>query len=135
MTYLSLKGLLRQVAAALFFIAAVTPLTAQTSGVGNINGTVTDLSGAAIPGASVSVLDTDTGITRLLTTNADGSYAATFLQPGHYEIILGGGGFGKIDRKNLVLTVGQTLTVDATLNPASVSTEVVVTSQSPLIDT
>jgi hypothetical protein len=135
MTYLSSKGLLRQVAAALFFIAAVTPLTAQTSGVGNINGTVTDLSGAAIPGASVSVLDTDTGITRLLTTNADGSYAATFLQPGHYEIILGGGGFGKIDRKNLVLTVGQTLTVDATLNPASVSTEVVVTSQSPLIDT
>jgi hypothetical protein len=129
------KGLLAYAAAALLFVAAALPLTAQTSGVGNINGTVTDLSGAAVPGAAVTVLDTDTGITRLLTTNADGSYAATFLQPGHYEIILGGGGFGKIDRKNLVLTVGQTLTVDAVLTPASVSTEVVVTSQSPLIDT
>jgi len=36
-----------------------------------------------------------------------GSYTASFLQPGHYEVTIGGGGFGKVDRKNLVLTVGQ----------------------------
>ena len=46
--------------------------------------------------------------------------------------ILGGGGFGKVDRKNLVLTVGQILTVDAALPPASVSTDVIVTSETRL---
>src|SRR3984957_10646875 len=132
---LSCKSLLAQAAAAFLLVTAALPLAAQTSGVGNINGTVTDSSGAAVPNAAVIVRDTDTGISRALTTNADGSYSATFLQPGHYEIVLGGGGFGKIDRKNLVLTVGQTLTVDVALPAASVTTEVVVTSQSPLIDT
>jgi hypothetical protein len=132
---LSCKSLLAYAAAALLLVAATHPLTAQTSGVGNINGSVTDSSGAAVASAPVVVRDTDTGISRSLTTNADGSYSATFLQPGHYEIILGGGSFGKVDRKNLVLTVGQILTVDAALPAASVSTEVIVTSQSPLIDT
>jgi hypothetical protein len=131
----SCKGVLAYAAAVLLFVAAALPVTAQTSGVGNINGTVTDTSGAAVAGAAVVVLDTDTGISRSLTTNADGSYSATFLQPGHYEIILGGGSFGKIDRKNLVLTVGQVLTVDAALPAATVSTDVVVTDVSPLIDT
>lgn len=108
---------------------------AQTSGNGNIVGTVTDSSGASVPGAPVVVLDTDTGISRSLTTNSDGSYSANFLQPGHYEVILGGGSFGKVDRKNLVLTVGQILSVDAALPAASVTTQVEVTSESPLIDT
>jgi hypothetical protein len=108
---------------------------AQTSGNGNINGTIIDSAGAVVPNATVVVLNTDTGVSRTLTTNGDGAYAANFLLPGHYEITASGGGFGKINRKNLVLTVGQILTVDAALPPASVSTEVVVTSESPLIDT
>jgi hypothetical protein len=119
----------------ILFLFAARPLTAQTSGLGNINGTVTDSTGAAVANAAVVVLNTDTGVSRTIATNSDGSYNASFLLPGHYEVILGGGGFGKIDRKNLVLTVGQILTVDAALPPASVSSEVVVTSESPLIDT
>jgi hypothetical protein len=129
------KGLLACAAAALLFVSAACPVVGQTSGNGNINGRVTDSSGAAVPNASVTVLDNDTGVTRVLTTNSDGSYSATFLQPGHYEVTFGGSGFAKVDRKNLVLTVGQLLTVDATLPAASVSSEVVVTSESPLIDT
>ncbi len=121
-------------ASALIFLTALS-LHAQTSGVGNITGNVTDASGAAVPNAPVTVTDTDTGVSRSITTNGDGSYSASFLQPGRYEVVLGGGSFGKVDRKNLVLTVGQILTVDAALPAASVSTEVVVTSQSPLIDT
>ena len=110
-------------------------LLAQTSGVGNITGTLTDATGATVANATVVVLDTDTGVSRTLITNGDGSYSATFLQPGRYEVILGGGAFGKVDRKNLVLTVGELLTVDATLPAASVTTEVQVTSDSPLLDT
>jgi hypothetical protein len=124
------------VSTAVFLLALTAhPLAAQTSGNGNINGTVTDQTGAAVPNTAIVVVNTDTGVTRTLATNNDGSYTANFLLPGHYEIHIGGNGFGKVDRKNLVLTVGQILTVDATLPPASVTTEVIVTSESPLIDT
>jgi Carboxypeptidase regulatory-like domain/TonB dependent receptor len=129
------KGMLASVAAALLLASLSYPVVAQTAGVGNIAGTVTDTSGAAVPGASVVVTNVDTGVSRSITTGSDGSYSATFLQPGHYEVVLGGGGFGKIDRKNLTVTVGQVLTVDAALPTASVSTEVQVSTESPIIDT
>jgi hypothetical protein len=60
---------------------------------------------------------------------------AAFLQSGHYEVVLGGGTYGKVDRKNLQLTVGATLTISAALPAASVSSEVVVTAEGPLLDT
>jgi len=129
------RSVLTFAVAALFLIAAGLPLAAQTSGNGTINGTVTDQSGAFVPNAPVVVRNIDTGVSRNLTTNADGVFQAIFLLPGHYEVEAGGNGFGKIDRKNLVLTVGQVLTVDIALPPASVSTEVIVTSESPLVDT
>lgn len=108
---------------------------AQTSGVGNISGTVTDASGAAVPNASVTIINTDTGVSRDITTNSKGDYLVQFLQPGHYEVIATGSGFGKVDRKNLVVNVGQTLTVDAALAAAGTSTEVQVTSEMPILDT
>ena len=86
------RSLLACATAAILFISAVHPVLGQTSGNGNINGTVTDSSGAAVPNASVTVIDSDTGVTRSLTTNADGSYSANFLQPGHYEIVFAGTG-------------------------------------------
>jgi hypothetical protein len=129
------KRLLSLASTAVLFCAAALPATAQTSGVGNITGTVTDSTGAAVPNAAVIVKNTDTGIERSIVSNSDGSYSATFLQPGHYEVIAGGGAFGKVDRKNLVLTVGQILSVDVALPAGSVTTEVDVTSASPLIDT
>ena len=129
------KRLLALASAAVLFVSAAMPSSAQTAATGSISGAVTDKSGAIVPGATVEITDTDTGATRTVTTNSDGSYVVPFLQSGHYEVVLGGGTYGKIDRKNLDLTVGATLTIDAVLSPASVSSEVVVTSDSPLIDT
>ena len=111
------------------------PAAAQTSAVGNINGTVTDKSGAAVPSATVVVTDTDTGVARTIITNAAGEYNAPFLQPGHYEVVVSGSGFSKLDRKDLVLTVGQVLTIDAALTPGAVDTIVNVTSENVLLDT
>ena len=129
------KRLLVIAFAALFAISAALPAIAQTAGVGNITGTLIDSTGAAVPNASVVVIDTDTGVSRTLTTDSNGRYSATFLQPGNYEVTLGGGAFGKVNRKNLNLTVGQVLTIDATLPAASVSAEITVTSESPILDT
>jgi hypothetical protein len=120
--------------AAALLLCLATPATAQTSGLGNITGTVTDTTGAVVPNASVVVTDTDTGISRVVTTTSTGTYVATFLQPGHYEIVFGGGGFGKVDRQNLELTVGQILTVDATMPTGSTSAEVTVTSAPAIVD-
>ena len=81
-----------------------------------------------VPGASVVVINTQTGAKRrTLTTDSEGHYLATFLQPGVYEVIVGGGSFGKVDQKNVNVQVGDTRTVDADLPAASVTTDIIVT--------
>jgi hypothetical protein len=131
---LSSKRLLALAFAAALFVCPALNLDAQTAATGTITGTVTDSSGAIVPKADVVITDTDTGVTRTVATTDAGTYVATFLQPGHYEVVLGGGSFSKVDRKNLVLTVGETLTVDASLPAGSASTEITVTSESPILD-
>ena len=121
-------------ASAVLSLSCLVPATAQTSGSGNITGTVTDQSGAAVPNATVLVTNTDTGVSRTLTANGDGLYTATFLLPGHYEVIASASSFGKSDHKGLTLTVGQTLTVNAALPTASVSSAVEVTAETPILD-
>jgi hypothetical protein len=116
-------------------VGSVIAAPAQTSGNGNITGTVTDPSGAAVPGATVVVTDTDTGVSRTLTTNGAGIYTANFLVPGHYDVTASASSFGKIDHKNLLLTVGEVLTIDAALPNGSVSTSVQVTDETPILDT
>jgi hypothetical protein len=125
------------VAVAVFLIALCTAVTstAQTSGNGSIVGTVTDKTGAAIPNSPVVVTNSDTGVTRTVTTNGAGEYTAPFLVPGHYEVILGGGTFGKLDRKDLLLTVGETLTINGALSAGGTTTEVVVNGDTPILDT
>lgn len=120
--------------AVVFLFAAGLPSVAQTSGNGNIVGTVTDPSGAAVPGAAVVVTNTDTGVSRSLTTNGDGLYTANFLVPGHYEVVASAPSFGKVDHKDLVLTVGQVLTVNAALPAGSVSAAVEVEAETPILD-
>jgi|HubBroStandDraft_5_1064220.scaffolds.fasta_scaffold00467_8 hypothetical protein len=130
-----IKALSVAVTAFVFSLCFTLPVMAQTSGNGNIVGTVTDPSGAAVPNATVVVTNTDTGVSRTLTTNGDGLYTANFLQPGHYEVLASAASFGKIDHKALTLTVGEILTVDAALPAGSVSSAVEVTANTQILDT
>jgi hypothetical protein len=114
---------------------ASIPAFGQTSGVGNIAGNVTDSTGAEVPNASVTVINTDTGVSRETRANGQGEYLVQFLQSGHYEVIITASGFSKVDRKNLIVLVGSTLSVDAALTAGSVATEVQVTSDTPILDT
>src|SRR5579871_3039057 len=120
------------VAAMLLFSSA---LVAQNFGAGTITGTVTDPNGGAVPGAAVAVHNTNTGATLSLVTNGAGLYVAPFMQPGSYEITASKAGFGKILRQNLVLQVGQTLTVDVPLPLASTTETVTVTGETSVVDT
>jgi hypothetical protein len=107
---------------------------AQGAGSGTITGTVTDPSGSVVPGASVVLRNTSTGIERKTETNDAGIYEAPFLQPGPYEVRAGKTGFSTVLRKGLDLQVGQTLSVDFSLTVQSAQQEVTVTSQAEIVD-
>jgi hypothetical protein len=108
---------------------------AQLSGSGTINGSVTDASGAVVPAADITIHNTDTGIDRKTRTTDAGDYTAAFLPPGHYEIQTGKTGFATVLRKDLVLQVGQTLTINLALSVQAAQIEVTVTGAAPVVDT
>lgn len=118
-----------------FLLGSTVGLMAQTAGSGTISGTVEDASHAAIPNVKLRIINTDTGIERLVTTTEAGAYVAQFLKPGHYEVIAEAPGFATFDRKNLTLLVGQNLGIDVELPLASVQSSVTVTLAPPVIDT
>jgi hypothetical protein len=122
-------------AATVIAASAAVSASGQTAGLGGIDGVVRDATSAVVPGATVTITDLQTGAKRTLTTDSEGHYAAGFLQPGNYEVVIGGGGFGTIDRKNVPVTVGAAVSVDATLPAASVTSDVTVSSDAPLLDT
>jgi len=129
------RNILRSVGAfVILALCAAVPAVAQTAGSGNIAGHVTDSTGAAVAGATVVVTDTDTGVARTLTTNSGGDYSAPFLLPGHYDVLASAPSFGKVDNKNILLTVGEVLAIDAKLPSASVSTAVEVVAEAPILD-
>ena len=110
------------------------PALAQTSGAGTITGSVADASDAVIPGATINITNTDTGIVHAYTTNSAGLYVAPFLQPGHYKINTEAANFGKVEASNLILLVGQTLTIDLKMTLQSTATTVEVSSETPLLN-
>src|SRR5215467_736330 len=89
----------KNVSVLLLVLFASTVTFAQTSGSGTITGTLTDPSGAVVPGGDVSITNTDTGIERKTTSNEAGIYNVTFLRPGHYEVGASKTGFTSVLRK------------------------------------
>lgn len=101
---------------------------------GTIKGTVTDVNGAIVVGASVEIVNTETGLQRSLTTNEDGTFLATFLPLGRYKVTANQSGFGVVTRENVDVTLNQTTQVDFNLDP-SVRAEVTITDEPPQINT
>ena len=120
--------------AAFFLFVTSTAAKAQTAGAGTINGTVTDAAQAVIPGASVTVINTDTGVAHAYTTNSTGSYTAPFLLPGHYKVDATAPNFGKVEASDITLLVGQSLTVNLSLKVSSSRTTVEVAATPQILD-
>jgi len=102
---------------------------------GRILGTVYDPQHAGIPGATVTVTNMATNIARSVVTDALGNYVVTPLDPGTYRVTAEISGFQKTVREGLELTVGQAARVELALDLSTLSTEVQVTAQSPLLNT
>jgi len=82
----------------------------------SLSGTVTDPSGAVVPGAHVTVHSLVTGADRTTNTDAAGLYAVPSLQPGEYRIQATAGGFGTYTVSRVTLNVDQKVTVNMTLS-------------------
>src|SRR5947209_4025565 len=76
------------------------PLVAQTV-TGTIRGTVTDRSGAALPGVTVTIRNVETGLERVFVTGRDGSFSAPFLPIGRYNVAAELSGFGTMRHQNV----------------------------------
>src|SRR6202049_2357513 len=109
-------------------------LLGQTNA-GRILGTVTDQTGAVLPGATVTDTDTERGLTRTLTTDAAGEYNAPNLIPGTYTVRVEAKGFKRLDRQNVVIEVNKEVRVDLTPQTGDQTQTVTVTESIPLVDT
>jgi hypothetical protein len=121
--------------AAIVAIFAGANAQAQSAGAGTITGTIVDAAQAVIPGATVTVTDTDTNVSHNFTSNAAGIYTAPFLQSGHYKVTAKAANFGASEAKGLTLIVGQTLSINLTMNVKSETTTVEVEGSGAILDT
>lgn len=102
---------------------------------GTISGTVEDSTEAAIPGATVTVHNLETGSIRSVVSGSDGRFSAPSVPVGAYSVSVSHGGFQTQERDNLTLVIGQNLDLTFRLNVGSVQQQVVVGAQSTSINT
>ncbi len=115
----------------LFLVCALLSLQARAQATqGAIVGSVKDAKGAVVPGASVTLTNTDEGEARTTTTNGVGDYRFLDAKAGHYKVEVLAPGFEKWSATGVVLEVRQELRVDASLAIGAVQTEVQVTGDS-----
>jgi len=102
---------------------------------GSIVGNVTDAQGAAIPGATVTVVNKETNLTREATTNEEGNYNLVNVLPGRYDVKISLQGFREVLRSNVPVTIGQLSRVDASLEIGALTETVTVESRAELLQT
>jgi hypothetical protein len=105
------------------------------AGSGEIGGTVTDSTGAAVAGATITISNNATGFQRSLKSNSDGLYSAPALLPGVYSIKVEAAGFGAQMRNTVELQTGQVLAVNFTVQVGNVAEVIDVTASAPVLDT
>jgi len=118
----------------LLFMLVFCSLCAETQVSANLSGRVLDPLGAAVPSASVTARDTDSGISRTTFTNQAGQYELFELPVGHYELHAKKDGFAEKVRTGIFLVVGQDATADLTLQVGEIQQHVTVTENVPVVN-
>jgi len=100
----------------------------------SLNGTVTDPSGALVPGAKITLTGTQNGVVRSFVTTTGGNYSFRLLPPSTYDLEVDAQGFKSYRQNGITLTAGQSATQDLSMIVGSTSEQVTVTSQAPLLN-
>ncbi len=116
-------------------LSACVPAAMAQNVTGAIAGTVSDPSGAVIPGAQVIAHDLDTGVNSTATTNSEGVYRIGFLPAGHYQVTVQAAGFQTATLPVFTLEAVQTPTINVTMRVGAGATTVTVTGAPPILDT
>jgi hypothetical protein len=116
----------------LFLLSAIA--ARAQAGRGSINGTVTDPSGAIVPGASVTLSNHDTGLTEHAVATAAGLYTFVSLNPGQYQVTVSHKGFETTAQNNVTVSVDQMTVVNIALRVGSTSEVVTVTAAVDLVE-
>src|SRR4026208_703252 len=103
-------------------------------GTTELRGRVIDPQGAVLPGVTVVVRNQETGMFRETVSGPDGTFIASGLVPGTYQVNAELQGFKKFERKDLRLEVGRTSSIDVQMTVGGVEETVTVTTESPLVD-
>ena len=133
---LSARRFAIDVAVSLCFLVCVTSASAQTSRIGaTIQGTVTDNSGGVIPNSNIRLRNTSTNQSRNVETNEQGFFRAGQLSVGIYEVRVEQTGFAPYQHAGIQVSLGQTVSLEVVLIPASESASVTVNAQPSVMDT
>src|ERR1700680_4757902 len=128
------KKAIQVLGGALVILLLSVPAFSQGS-FGRILGTVTDQSGGVVANATVTVMDTQRGVSKTITTDDAGEYNAPNLTPSIYTVRAEAKGFKKLERQNIVIEVGKEVRVDLTVQPGEQEQTVTVTESAPLVET
>jgi hypothetical protein len=115
--------------ALLVLLAVAVGASAQSLERGAVRGFVYDSSGSAIPGAKVTLTNLANGLTRELTTNAEGGYDFEALTPGQYTLIFESGNFATYTVKPVVINVGSSIALDAHMKLKTAEQSITVTAE------
>ncbi|MEO7273642.1 MAG: TonB-dependent receptor [Vicinamibacterales bacterium] len=124
-------GIAVVVALVVLFLPHAAAAQAQAAN-GNVEGTVRDTSGAALPGVMVTVTNMETGTSRTTTTNQDGGYRAPLLPLGRYKVAAELQGFKTFEQQGITLSAGQTALINLELSVGNVAETITVTSEAPI---
>jgi Carboxypeptidase regulatory-like domain/TonB dependent receptor-like, beta-barrel len=126
------KWLIRAAVLLLWLACSASLAFAQNA---QITGVVKDTSGGVVPGVTVTGKNAENGFTRVAVTEGNGEYRLPSLPPGRYAVTAELSGFNTETRADIVLVIEQTAIIAFTLKPAAVAETVVVTAESPIVDT
>jgi len=121
--------------AILAFLLCAIVISAQTAGTGALTGTVTDPSGSAIPGATITATNTGNGQSRAATTGENGSYRLSLLPPGNYRVKFEANGFAGIEVPTVQINVTETPVLNRSLNVGTETQTITVEANAETIQT
>jgi hypothetical protein len=118
-----------------FVLIVISSMAWAQVSTGRVSGTVSDDTGALIPGAEITITNVDTGRTRSAVSDDEGRYVALDLSLGAYEVEASLAGFQTAVRSGIQLTVGREVVVNITLEIGEITERVTVTGDAPLVET